>query len=135
MKKILKSLALSTMLSASLFASSQLSQKDISEIEKMPILAGSGIQVLKAFQDGEFILLRANIQGNVQELVLTADKKHLIAGKVYNTTTGEELAIPNDVSVLKGKEALTYGKGKDVYYLFTDLSVLIVKSLNHISLK
>lgn len=120
MKKILKSLALSTMLSASLFASSQLSQKDISEIEKMPILAGSGIQVLKAFQDGEFILLRANIQGNVQELVLTADKKHLIAGKVYNTTTGEELAIPNDVSVLKGKEALTYGKGKDVYYLFTN---------------
>ncbi len=120
MKKILKTVALTTMLSASLFASSELTKNEVSEIEKMPILTGSGIEVLKAYKDGDFILLRANIQGNMQELVLTADKKHLIAGKVYNTTTGEELAIPNDVSILKGNEALTYGTGKDVYYLFTD---------------
>lgn len=120
MKKILKSIALSSLLAVSLFASSQLSQNELNEIEKMPILAGSGIKVLKAHKVSDFYLLRANIQGNVQELVLTADKKHLIAGKVYDTKTGEELAIPNDVSVLKDKESLTYGTGKDVYYLFTD---------------
>lgn len=120
MTKILKSLVLTSILSLSLFASSELSKKEIGEIEKIPILAGSGIQVLKAYKDGNFILIRANVQGNVQELVLTADKANLIAGKVYNTTTGEELAIPNDVSILKGKESVTYGTGKDIYYLFTD---------------
>jgi len=101
-------------------ASNELNKKEIEEIEALPIFTGSGMQVLKAYKDGEFYLLRVNIQENIQELVLTNDKKNLIAGKVYNTSTGEELALPNDVSILKGKEALTYGKGKDVYYLFTD---------------
>lgn len=96
------------------------SQKEFKSIETMPIFLGSGMKVIKAYDDGEFYLIRANIQGNIQELVLSKDKKYLIAGKVYNTITGEALSIPNDVSVLNGKEALTYGKGNDLYYLFTD---------------
>ncbi len=102
------------------FASGELNKKDISEIEKLPIFRGSGMQIIKAFKNDQFYLLRVNIQENIQELVLTIDKKYLIAGKVYNVTSGEEVAIPNDVSILDGKEALTYGTGKDVYYLFTD---------------
>ena len=121
MKKILKSVLLVLVFSITLFASSEeIDKKEISEIERLPIFTGSGVQVLKAFKDGDFYLLRVNIQENIQELVLTSDKKHLIAGKIYNVTTGEEVTIPNDVSILKGKEALTYGTGKDIYYLFTD---------------
>jgi thiol:disulfide interchange protein DsbC len=106
--------------SLSAFASGELNKKEMSEIEKLPIFTGSGMHIIKAFKNDQFYLLRVNIQENIQELVLTIDKKYLIAGKVYNVRSGEEVAIPNDVSILDGKEALTYGTGKDVYYLFTD---------------
>lgn len=119
MKKFIKSAIISTIASVSLFAG-QLSDAETKNIQQLPLFMGSGIMVQKAYKDGDFILLRALIQGNVQEFVLTSDKKHLIAGKVYNTQSGEELSMPNDVSVLKGKEALTYGSGKEIYYLFTD---------------
>lgn len=120
MKKIIKSLVLTALLASLSFASSEVSQSEISKIEDMPILKSSGIKVLKAYKDSDFYLLRVDIQGKMQELVLSSDKKNLITGKVINTTTGEELAIPNDVSILKNKEALTFGTGKDIYYLFTD---------------
>ncbi|WP_428025627.1 DsbC family protein [Arcobacter sp.] len=121
MKKIFKVISIIGILfSLNASASNELSKKQISEIEKLPIFTGSGMKVLKAFEDDQFYLLRVNIQENIQELALTNDKKHLIAGKIYNANTGEEMTIPNDVSILEGKEALTYGTGKDVYYLFTD---------------
>ena len=48
MKKILKTVALTTMLSASLFASSELTKNEVSEIEKMPILLWfSDIEIIK----------------------------------------------------------------------------------------
>ncbi len=121
MKKIFKIVfMIGILFSLNALASGELNKKEISEIEKLPIFTGSGMRVIKAFKDEKFYLLRVNIQENIQELVLTADKKHLIAGKIYDVTTGEEVAIPNDVSILDGKEALTFGSGKDVYYLFTD---------------
>jgi thiol:disulfide interchange protein DsbC len=120
MKRVLKLVLIASLFWVSLFATSEVSKNEISEIQKLPIFRGSGMQVLKAFEDGDFYLLRVNIQENIQELVLTRDKKHLIAGKIYDVNTGEELSIPNDVSILDGKESLTYGVGKDLYYLFTD---------------
>jgi len=120
MKTVLKLVVIASLFCVSLFAASEISKKEISEIEKLPIFRGSGMQVLKAYKDDQFYLLKVNIQENIQELVLTIDKKNLIAGKIYDVNTGEELSIPNDVSILDGKESLTYGTGKDVYYLFTD---------------
>ncbi|WP_419764670.1 MAG: DsbC family protein [Arcobacter sp.] len=121
MKKIFKIvLMIGILFSLNAVASGELNKKEMSEIEKLPIFTGSGMHIIKAYKDEQFYLLRVNIQENIQELVLTADKNFLIAGKVYNTASGEELSIPNDVSILDGKEALTYGTGKDVYYLFTD---------------
>ncbi|WP_419768949.1 DsbC family protein [Arcobacter sp.] len=121
MKKIFKLMFLFTMLiSLNVFATTELSKSEVNEIGKLPIFFGSGMKVLKAYKEDNFYLLRVNIQENIQELVLTADKKYLIAGKIYNVTSGEQVSIPNDVSILKDKEVLTYGTGNDVYYLFTD---------------
>ena len=119
MKKFLKIVSASVLLAGSLFANN-LSKDEISQIQSLPIVMGSGLQIQKAYKDGEFILLRGSVQGQMQELAMTADKKYLIAGKVYDTKSGQTLSIPNDVSILKGKEGLTYGTGKEVYYLFTD---------------
>merc|ERR1711991_696657 len=50
----------------------------------------------------------------------TKDKKYLIAGNVISTTDGKKLDVPVDLSAIRGKEAFTFGKGKDEYFLFTD---------------
>lgn len=120
MRNFLIVLMIGLFCSLNVFASGELTKKEMNEIEKLPIFTGSGMHIIKAFKDEQFYLLRVNIQENIQELVLTTDKKYLIAGKIYDVTSGEEVAIPNDVSILDAKEALTYGSGKDVYYLFTD---------------
>lgn len=101
-------------------AAKELSSSKVQEIQKVELLTKANIKVEKAFDIGSMYILVTSIQGKSQELFLTKDKKILIAGNVMNAKTGEPITAPVDLSFLKGKEALTYGTGKDEYYLFTD---------------
>jgi hypothetical protein len=76
MKKFFKLVVLFCLLfSINALAATELNKKEIDELGKLPIFTGSGMQVLRAYKDDNFYLLRVNIQENIQELVLTADKK------------------------------------------------------------
>ncbi|NQY20204.1 MAG: thioredoxin fold domain-containing protein [Campylobacteraceae bacterium] len=110
---------------ACVFLLSTLSAKEVSpkvlkEISSLKMLKNSGVEVKKAYIQNDIYLLEALIQGRLQTLFLTKDKKNLITGKVYDVNKAMELSIPINVAILKGKEGFSYGEGKDEYYLFTD---------------
>jgi len=115
-----KILLLTATLMASFLSAKELAFKEVQELAKIDMLLKSQILIEKAYLENDMYMLKANIQGQAQTLFLTKDKKNLIAGKVYNTKTSTELSIPNDISILKGKEGFSYGTGSDEYYLFTD---------------
>ena len=108
-----KVLLLGATLMASLLSAKELSFKEVQEIAKLDMLVKSQIIVEKAYLENDIYMLKTNIRGQAQTLFLTKDKKNLIAGKVYNTKTSTELSIPNDISILKGKEGFSYGSGSD----------------------
>lgn len=54
------------------------------------------------------------------EFFLTENFKQLIMGRAIDTANGQPVRFPVDLSELKGKEAITYGTGKKVLYVFTD---------------
>jgi thiol:disulfide interchange protein DsbC len=120
MIQIAKKLLLALVISTSLNAATQLSQSEIKQIEELELFKRVPISVNKAYDLKDFYLLKVTIQGNPDEVYLTKDKKNLIAGDVINTKTGAKLEAPADVSGLAGKEAFTFGSGKDEYFLFTD---------------
>ena len=120
MIQIAKKLLLALLLGTSLNAATQLSQNEIKQLEELELFKRVPITVNKAYDVENFYLLKVTIQGNPDEVYLTKDKKHLIAGDVINTKTGAKLEVPADVSALAGKEALTFGSGSDEYFLFTD---------------
>jgi len=84
------------------------------------LLQKADIKVSKAFDMDSIYILDSIIQGKPQELFLTKDKKVLIAGNVMDVNSGDAITLPVDLSNTIGKEALTYGSGKDEYVLFTD---------------
>ncbi len=99
----------------------EVQKSELDEIRALALISNANIQVNKAFDIGNLLILDASYQGKPQELFLTKDKKILIAGNVLDTTTGENISLPVDLSITKNKEALTYGSGDDEYILFTDL--------------
>lgn len=115
-KKLLLALAVTT----SLNAATELSKNEIKQIEELELFKRAQISVVKAYDMGNLYALNIKVQGNSDEVFLTKDKKSLITGEVINTQTGAKVSAPADVSNLEGKEAFTYGSGKDEYYLFTD---------------
>ncbi|AXH09606.1 thiol:disulfide interchange protein [Malaciobacter halophilus] len=98
----------------------EISKSEIEQINKLNLIKKAEIKVTKAFDMGNIFVLDSIIQGKPQELFLTKDKKLLIAGNVMNVNSGEPITLPVDLSHTLGKEALTYGNGKDEYILFTD---------------
>ena len=44
----------------------------------------------------------------------------VLTGDVIDVSDGMKITAPADVTLLKGKEAFTFGKGTDEYFLFTD---------------
>lgn len=98
----------------------EISKSEIEQINKLNLIKKEEIKVTKAFDMGNIFVLDSIIQGKPQELFLTKDKKLLIAGNVINVNSGELITLPVDLSHTLGKEALTYGSGKDEYILFTD---------------
>jgi thiol:disulfide interchange protein DsbC len=98
----------------------EVTKEEIKQINNLNLLQKADIKVSKAFDMGSIYILDSIIQGKPQELFLTKDKKVLIAGNVMDVNSGDAITLPVDLSNTIGKEALTYGSGKDEYILFTD---------------
>lgn len=120
MFEIAKKLFLALILATGLNASQELSKNEIKQIEQLELFKRANIQVLKAYDVGSLYLVDIQVQGNNDQVFLTKDKKNLIPGDVINTATGQKIAIPADVSSIRGKEAFVYGSGTEEYFLFTD---------------
>ncbi|AXX86984.1 MULTISPECIES: thioredoxin fold domain-containing protein [Malaciobacter] len=122
MTKILKlSLLVFSFLSVlNAYEPKEVTKEEIKQINNLNLLQKADIKVSKAFDMGSIYILDSIIQGKPQELFLTKDKKVLIAGNVMDVNSGDAITLPVDLSNTIGKEALTYGSGKDEYVLFTD---------------
>ncbi len=122
MSKFIKLFAVAFALISTAYATT-VSSKEIKQIENLELFKKAGIKVEKADKKDDLYLLNISIKGRADKIYLSKDKKYLIAGDVVNTTTGRPLSIPDmpvDIKITQGKEALTFGKGKDEYVLFTD---------------
>ncbi len=122
MTKILKlSLLVFSFLSVlNAYEPKEVTKEEIKQINNLNLLQKADIKVSKAFDMDSIYILDSIIQGKPQELFLTKDKKVLIAGNVMDVNSGDAITLPVDLSNTIGKEALTYGSGKDEYVLFTD---------------
>ena len=116
-KVVLSSLLLGTILNADY---KEVSKNEIAQMEQLELLKKAQIKIVKAYDAGSVYILNINVQGNPDEIYLTKDKKMVLAGDVIDVSDGMKITAPADVSILKGKEAFTFGKGSDEYFLFTD---------------
>jgi thiol:disulfide interchange protein DsbC len=76
--------------------------------------------VKEAYDRGDFFHLKAKIGGNIQELFLSKDKKYLLFGKAFDANSGDELIIPVDMNSYAKDAGMTYGTGKEEFFVFTD---------------
>ncbi len=130
-KVVLSSLLLGTVLNADY---KEVPKNEIAQMEQLELLKKAQIKIVKAFDTGSLYILNINVQGNPDEIYLTKDKKMVLAGDVIDVTDGMKITAPADVSLLKGKEAFTFGKGSDEYFLFTDPECKYCKMLEtHLS--
>jgi thiol:disulfide interchange protein DsbC len=120
MKKIL--IAALTMAS-SLMAADPL----IAELSSLNIIKDSQIHILKVQDEGNIYLINGEPtrvpEGQSKKpfnFFITKDKKVLIMGDAIHTDTKDKVAFPIDKSAIVGKEAFSYGTGKDILYVFTD---------------
>lgn len=122
MFKLLKLFVMALLLFSISYASSvtDVTQTKLKEIKNLELFQKAQITVLKVYDAGSLYILDTSIQENRQELLLTKDKLTVITGKAIDVKTGRQIIIPVDMSVLNGKEAVTYGTGSEEYYVFTD---------------
>jgi thiol:disulfide interchange protein DsbC len=103
-----------------IIASSLITSSQIKQMENLNIFKKSGISITKGLDADSVYILNIKAQNAVDTVYLTKDKKYLISGDVLDANNGMPLTMPVDVSILKGKEAFTFGTGSDEYILFTD---------------
>lgn len=116
-KVMLSSLLLGAVLNADY---KEIPKNEIAQMEQLELFKRAQIKIVKAFDAGSIYVLNINVQGNPDEIYLTKDKKMVLAGDVIDVSDGMKITAPADVAPLKGKEAFTFGKGTDEYFLFTD---------------
>ncbi len=120
MKKIIKVFAILFALISTTYAVTPISDKEIKEIQNLELFQKAQIIVKSAYDAKSLYLLNVSVRGNSEQIYLSKDKKYLIAGDVISIKDGTLLEIPVDIKPTLGKEAFTFGKGKDEYILFTD---------------
>lgn len=101
-------------------AATKLSKQETSKLEKLPLFSQISLKIDSAYDIGSIYLLNVIIGDRNDKIYLTKDKQYLIQGNVISTITGKEFSMPADLTSLKGKQAFTFGTGKDEYYMFTD---------------
>ena len=120
LKNTKKLIIASSLITSSLLAQTELSDSQIKQMENLNIFKKSGISITKGLDANSVYILNIKAQNAVDTVYLTKDKKYLISGDVLDANNGMPLTMPVDVSILKGKEAFTFGTGSDEYILFTD---------------
>lgn len=120
MKKIFISIAI--LITANLLANN-LEIK--TKIEQLPMIKKIGAKIDKVTPINSLYHIKGVVKGKNGgriEGFVTEDFKNLVLGKVYNTTTGQELEVPYDIDVnaLKNIAAYKIGNGKNEYFVFTD---------------
>lgn len=95
--------------------------ENIKELQNLPIFQQAGIKVKKILDvDSLYIVNVQFANGALDTVFITKDKKFLFTGDGINTNNGTKLFMPIDMSILKGKEAFTFGNGSKELVLFTD---------------
>lgn len=116
-KMIISSLLFTCALNA---ANKEVSKNEIAQMEQLELLKKAQIKITKAYDIGSLYILNITVQGNNDEIYLTKDKKFILSGDVIDVTNGMKITAPADLTGVRGKEAFTYGKGTEEYFLFTD---------------
>jgi len=92
--------------------------------EKMPIFGQIGAKVENFGQvgtTGMYMVQGTDKKSNPFKVVVDEKGEYLfLVQSVIDTKSRTEFKLPIDTTMLKGKESLTYGKGKEVIYVFTD---------------
>ncbi len=120
MFKIIRNILMSVALVSSLNAAQEISSSELKEIQSLELFKRAQVAVKKGYDAGSVYLLNVTVQGKGDNIFLTKDKKYLITGDMISTKNGQPLEVPADLSSTIGKEAFTFGTGKDEYVLFTD---------------
>jgi len=123
MSKLLKIIFIAFAIIGVANAANLLSKDQTKSLESLELFKKAQIKVDRAYDAGDVYLLNVSVQNAPHKIYLTKDKKFLIQGEMVDTTTGMPLVIPEmpvDLKSTLGKEALTFGTGKDEYVIFTD---------------
>ena len=123
MIKLLKAIFIAMTIVGIAYANTPLTKQQLKDIESLELFKDAQIKVVRGFDEGSVYLLNVSVRGQAHKIYLTKNKKYLIQGEMVDTASGMPLVIPDlpvDLSSTLGKEALTFGKGKDEYVLFTD---------------
>jgi len=120
MLKTIRNILLSVAMFSSVNASQSISQNEIKEIQNLELFKRAQVEVKQGYDVDSVYLLNVTVQGKSDKIFLTKDKKYLITGDVISTKNGQPLEVPADLKPTIGKEAFTFGTGKDEYVLFTD---------------
>lgn len=99
----------------------------ITELSALNIIKENKINILKVQDEGNIYLIHGeptqSTEGQLKQpfdFFLTKDKKILILGDGIYTDTKAKVTFPVDKNAIKGKEAFSYGSGKEIYYVFLD---------------
>ncbi|NVJ52741.1 MAG: DsbC family protein [Campylobacteraceae bacterium] len=120
MIKTARNILLALSLTTGLSAADKLSQKELKEIQALPLINMAQVEVKGGNDFGSLYGLNVKVKGRMDTIFLTKDKKYLLPGDAINTQNGQQLQLPVDISSTLGNEAFTYGTGSDEYVLFTD---------------
>lgn len=120
MYKIIRNILLLLAMISSLNAAQSISSNEIKEIQNLELFKRAQVVVKQGYDAESVYLLNVTVQGKSDQIFLTKDKKYLIAGDIISTKNGQPLEVPVDLTPTLGKEAFTFGTGKDEYVLFTD---------------
>ena len=120
MIKTARNILLALSLTTGLSAADKLSQKELKEIQALPFINMAQVEVKDGSDFGSLYGLNVKVKGRMSTIFLTKDKKYLLPGDAISTQNGQPLELPIDISSTIGKEAFTFGTGKDEYVLFTD---------------
>lgn len=116
MKKQLLTLAMSV---------AALSAMQNSDFDKLEVFKSKGAKTVANKLVGKnldlYIVRGIDGRGNSYEIVVDSTGRYIVpTASVLDMNKQEAIKIPLDMSKLKGKEAFSYGSGKNEYYVFTD---------------
>ncbi|MEA1917906.1 MAG: thioredoxin fold domain-containing protein [Campylobacterota bacterium] len=116
MKKQLLTLAMSV---------AALSAMQNSDFDKLEVFKSKGAKTVANKLVGKnldlYIVRGIDGRGNSYEIVVDSTGRYIVpTASVLDMNIQEAIKIPLDMSKLKGKEAFSYGSGKNEYYVFTD---------------